>query len=156
MITIESTATKPRIRVIRQEAAFPPWLTRRGLARFLHESMKPYEDDLSDIEKALTHVFENDATPGGFIVLATDGDELLGATVIHYTPWGGYVPENLLLFIAVRPEHRGQGLGRALIEEALANCDGDMKLHVEHDNPAKRLYERVGFTSKYAEMRYAR
>ncbi len=142
--------------MIQQETAFPQWLTRSGLARFLHESMKPYEDDLSDIERALAHVFERDANQGGFVVLATDEEEVLGAAVIHYTPWGGYVPENLLLFIAVRPEYRGQGLGRTLIEEALANCDGDMKLHVEHNNPAKRLYERVGFTSKYAEMRYER
>lgn len=154
--TIEITATRPRISVIRQEAALPQWLTKQSLARFLHESMKPYEDKLSDIEKALAYVFDDKATPGGFIVLATNANELLGATVIHYTPWAGYVPENLLLFIAVHPDHRGQGLGRALIEEALANCDGDMKLHVEYDNPAKRLYERIGFTSKYAEMRYAR
>lgn len=27
-------------------------------------------------------------------------------------------------------------------------------LHVEPDNPAKRLYEREGFTNKYLEMRY--
>jgi len=118
--------------------------------------MQPYEDKLSDIEKALAHVFNDTAKPGGFVVLATDENELLGATVIHYTPWGGYIPENLLLFIAVLPEHRGQGLGRELIKETLANCEGDIKLHVEHDNPAKRLYERVGFTSKYAEMRYTR
>jgi hypothetical protein len=25
---------------------------------------------------------------------------------------------------------------------------------VEYDNPAKRLYERVGMKTKYAEMRY--
>ncbi|MDK2978441.1 MAG: hypothetical protein PWP52_1155, partial [Bacteroidales bacterium] len=29
----------------------------------------------------------------------------------------------------------------------------DVKLHVEYDNPAKRLYERLGMTTKYAEMR---
>jgi len=52
--------------------------------------MKPYEDDLSDIERALEHVFKSDANPGGFVVLATDEEEVLGAAVIHYTPWGGY------------------------------------------------------------------
>ncbi len=66
----------------------------------------------------------------------------------------GYVPENILLFVAVDPAHRNRGTGGWLIREALARCAGAVKLHVEYDNPAKRLYERLGFRSKYAEMRY--
>ena len=66
----------------------------------------------------------------------------------------GYIPENLLLMVSVDPDRRGQGIGKKIIERALAECDGDVKLHVEYENPARRLYERVGFTSKYAEMRW--
>ena len=54
----------------------------------------------------------------------------------------------------MRPDLRGQGLGRRIIEEACGGLDGAVKLHVEYDNPAKRLYERIGFSTKYAEMRY--
>ena len=36
-----------------------------------------------------------------------------------------------------------------------ASVEGDTKLHVEYDNPAKRLYERLGFENKYAEMRWS-
>ena len=45
-------------------------------------------------------------------------------------------------------------LSKEIVEESFKHCDGDVKLHVEYDNPAKRLYERIGFTNKYAEMRY--
>jgi ribosomal protein S18 acetylase RimI-like enzyme len=38
--------------------------------------------------------------------------------------------------------------------EALRRADGNVALHVEPDNPAKFLYEKLGFTSKYLEMRY--
>ncbi len=41
-----------------------------------------------------------------------------------------------------------------LIKRSFEIADGDVKLHVEYDNPAKRLYERLGMTSKYAEMRF--
>jgi [ribosomal protein S18]-alanine N-acetyltransferase len=151
---IESILTDTNIKVIRNEAALPDWLTRDRLARFLHEVMKPYQDKLEDIKSALSIVFDDGDTPGGFVILATQGEELLGVSVIHHTPWSGYVPENMLLYIGVRPECRSQGIGRALIDDTLANCEGSVKLHVEYDNPAMRLYERVGFTSKYAEMRY--
>ena len=50
---------------------------------------------------------------------------------------------------------KGEGaFARRIIEEACGGLDGAVKLHVEYDNPAKRLYERIGFSTKYAEMRY--
>jgi ribosomal-protein-alanine N-acetyltransferase len=36
---------------------------------------------------------------------------------------------------------------------AIENTEGNIALHVEPDNPAKNLYERMGFTNKYLEMR---
>ena len=44
-------------------------------------------------------------------------------------------------------------MGSCLVEKALDICTGDVKLHVEYDNPTISLYERYGFTSKYAEIR---
>jgi ribosomal protein S18 acetylase RimI-like enzyme len=49
---------------------------------------------------------------------------------------------------------RGKGVGSKIIRKGFELADGDVKLHVEYDNPAKRLYERLGMTTKYAEMRY--
>ncbi len=51
-------------------------------------------------------------------------------------------------------ERRGQGYGRQMVERIQQECGGGIALHVEYGNPARRLYERLGFTSKYAEMRY--
>ena len=68
----------------------------------------------------------------------------------------GYIPENLLLFICVHTDKRGQGLGGKLINSAIKHCEGDIKMHVEYDNPAKKLYERIGFINQYAEMRYTK
>jgi [ribosomal protein S18]-alanine N-acetyltransferase len=65
-----------------------------------------------------------------------------------------YVPENLLVYIAVDGKTRGRGIGKSLMEKAVEAARGDVALHVEPDNPARRLYERIGFTSKYLEMRF--
>jgi ribosomal protein S18 acetylase RimI-like enzyme len=51
------------------------------------------------------------------------------------------------LSIAVLPGHRGQGVGTRLLEELFASECGDrpVSLSVTAGNPARRLYERLGF-----------
>jgi GNAT superfamily N-acetyltransferase len=140
--------------VVEHESDLPSWITRDVLAEFLHTTMKPWEDTLGDIQRAFDYCFSNAEGKGGFMLLAEHNQTLAGATVILRTGMGGFVPGFILLFISVASQRRGQGLGRMLVERAISRCDGPVKLHVEYDNPAKRLYERVGFRSKYAEMRY--
>jgi ribosomal protein S18 acetylase RimI-like enzyme len=50
--------------------------------------------------------------------------------------------------IALVPSHRGQGIGSSLLADVTAEADAaalPVSLHVEPWNPAKRLYERLGF-----------
>jgi ribosomal protein S18 acetylase RimI-like enzyme len=132
----------------------PAWTNRDALTRFLHQHLAPYQDTPPDIRRGLDDALENRPSPGGFVLLARLEMRLVGALVMLRTGMSGYVSENLLLFIAVDSAIRGQGIGATLVRTAIDRCDGDVKLHVEYDNPAKRLYERLGFGTKYAEMRY--
>lgn len=50
--------------------------------------------------------------------------------------------------IALMPEFRGRGIGTALVTELFAEADASgrsVSIHVESNNPARRLYERLGF-----------
>jgi len=73
----------------------------------------------------------------------------LGGTPIGrlYIDRGG--DDNIAIIdIALVPEHRGQGIGRMLLEEILAEAragDRKVSIYVEHFNPARRLYDRLGF-----------
>ena len=142
--------------VCRKETDLPSGTTRDDLIRFFHETMKPFEDSPTDIGRALDYAFSGKVEEGGFLVLGIQDGEILSGLLMLNTQMGGYIPKNLLLFVATKPELRGQGIGRKICERAIAECKGDVKLHVEYDNPAKRLYERLGFTTKYAEMRLSR
>jgi len=141
---------------IRPGNALPPWLDLEQLAVFFHETMKPYEDTVADVRRGLQYALSAPPHPGGFILVAEAEGRLLGALVMLSTGMGGYVPENLLLFVSVQPEMRNRGLGAKLVQGAVERCQGSVKLHVEYDNAARHLYERLGFVTRYAEMRLAR
>ncbi len=152
----ETTAEDLNVLLFDDRSAMPPWLDLDRLAAFLHESLKPWNDTEPDIRRGLDFALSSAPGRGGFVALGMVGHEVVGAVVVLRTGMGGYVPRHLLLFIAVAPAFRGQGIGERLLRRAVDACDGDVALHVEYDNPAKRLYERVGFHSDYAEMRYRR
>jgi GNAT superfamily N-acetyltransferase len=135
---------------------FPEWAPRDKVVDFFHYTMEPYHDSKEDINRALDYAFSSDPGRGGFLMLCEVGGKLMGALLMLDSGMGGYIPENILLFVTVSPDSRGMGIGGKLINRCIDECEGEVKLHVDHDNPAKRLYERLGFKHDYAEMRFHR
>lgn len=131
-------------------------ISRDEIIDFLHTHLDRFRDDKVSIGKCLDYAFTKNGGKGGFVLLGYYDDRLVGIVVMNETGMEGFIPENILVYIAVDASLRGKGIGGQLINEAIGRAKGDVKLHVEYDNPAKRLYERVGFTTKYAEMRFTK
>jgi GNAT superfamily N-acetyltransferase len=129
-------------------------LTKEQFIDFLFEHLDKFGDPKPDIEKSIDYAFSDAEGKGGFLLAAFHEGELAGALVMNNTGMSGYVPENILVYVAVDSKHRGKGFGGEIVKKSFDIAEGDIKLHVEYDNPAKRLYERVGMKTKYAEMRY--
>lgn len=70
--------------------------------------------------------------------------------------------EHRIIDIALLTEQRGQGVGGGIMQDLLdeaAAAGKVVRIHVEHNNPAKNLYERLGFkqiddTGVYALMEW--
>ena len=53
-----------------------------------------------------------------------------------------------IMDIALMPEFRGHGIGSDLLRSLIAEAQAGgrtLSIHVEYNNPARRLYERLGF-----------
>lgn len=75
--------------------------------------------------------------------LILDGDQVLGRLYVNRgeQAW-------LVIDIALLPPYRGLGIGTRLLQQVIAEAESVAKpvqIHVERFNPARRLYERLGF-----------
>lgn len=139
--------------IIESDEINPTQFGREKIADFLYNHLDQYGDEKSAILNCIGYAFGDNPGQDGFILVAHQKDEILGVVIINKTNMSGYIPENILVYIAVHGKARGKGVGQALMKTIIENTEGDIALHVEPDNPAKYLYEKFGFTNKYLEMR---
>ncbi|MFP4529222.1 MAG: GNAT family N-acetyltransferase [Candidatus Kapaibacterium sp.] len=144
------------IKEIHNENEFPKGVSREDFIDFLYVHLDQFGDTKRAIGKCLDYAFEKDGGQGGFALAALEDGKLIGALIMNKTGMEEYIPPNILVYVAVHESTRGKGIGGQLCKKAIEMAEGDVKLHVEYENPAKRLYERLGFTTKYAEMRYVK
>ncbi|OKL41626.1 GNAT family N-acetyltransferase [Pontibacter flavimaris] len=131
-------------------------LNRDEVLDFLFEHLDEYGDKREDIAKCMDYALSGAEGKGGSVSVARENDHVVGALILNNTGMSGYIPENILVYVAVHGSTRGKGVGKGLVQLAIENTRGSIALHVEPQNPARHLYEKLGFTNKYLEYRLTR
>lgn len=139
--------------IVHSDSENPTSFSRDDIADFLYDHLDEYGDAREHIMQCIGYAFGDKPGQDGFILVAYDDDNIVGSVIINHTNMGGFIPEHILVYIAVDASYRGQGIGKQLMERIIETTEGDIALHVEPDNPAVHLYEKYGFTNKYLEMR---
>jgi ribosomal protein S18 acetylase RimI-like enzyme len=88
-------------------------------------------------------IFRKNHNPAEMQIITCDGQDIGMISVEE----GG--EEVFLRTIAIHPTYQRQGLGTSIIQQIIADAAHQMKstsLRVLKVNPAKRLYERLGFS----------
>ena len=99
--------------------------------------------------------------PSTFLLLVdTSGNAISAGEAAGFVLSRQALDEEELLLIAIRPEERGRGLGRALMDRYLAAASrrGARRIFLEMraNNPAHSLYRRSGFIPIGTRPRYYR
>ncbi len=130
------------------------YLVKKEIGDFLYENLEEFGDPKSQIMRCLDFSLSLFPHQGGFVVLARDRDDIVGAAVVNQTGMEGYIPANVLVYLAVHKKYRKEGVGTQLMNKVIKLTKGGIALHVEPENTAaKKLFEKFGFTHKYLEMR---
>lgn len=121
---------------------------------FLHAELGEFRDTKEEIRLAIMYALKDEKSAGGFVIEYTENESLLACAVLNFTGMKKYIPANILVYLAVSENARGKGIGKRMVEKIISETEGGIALHVEPQNKAKALYEQLGFTNKYLEMRY--
>ena len=134
------------------DAAYIRWALYEALAWNPERELPPAEATLEHPEAARYH--HGWGRPGDLGVIARVGDTVVGVAYCRLFTEAdhghGYVDDRTPeVAIAVRDGWRGTGLGRRLLQDlaATARQHGFLRLSLSVDvhNPARRLYERLGY-----------
>jgi ribosomal protein S18 acetylase RimI-like enzyme len=113
-----------------EELAPVPWTEAQKEAFLRMQFQAQSQDYAANYPDAAFLVILVDGAPAGRLYLDRRQNELL------------------IVDIALLPEHRGNGVGGTILRDLLAEAAAagkPVRIHVEHLNPALRLYERLGF-----------
>ncbi len=114
-----------------EEVAVVPWSDEEKQAFLLQQFEAQHRFYQEQFPDASFDLVLEDGTPIGRLYLDRRDDE------------------HRVIDIALVPEKRGAGLGRRLMRDVLDEAAGNgkkVRIHVEQNNPAMRLYERLGFS----------
>ena len=124
-----------------EELALVPWSDAEKDAFLRHQFDAQHAHYREHYVGASFDVIEVDSEPVGRLYVARWEEEIR------------------IMDIALLPEHRGRGIGtqilRGLLEEG-ALTGKRISIHVEMNNPALRLYERLGFVQAAVHGVYLR
>lgn len=122
------------------------------VAQLLHDFNREFDEPTRSPQQLAARVRELLRGGDTVVLLAGDGPDGLAVLRFRLAIWSTGM-ECYLAELYVTPQHRGLGLGRALMESALreARRRGADTIDIGVDEPdvvARRLYESMGFTNR--------
>jgi GNAT superfamily N-acetyltransferase len=122
------------------------------VVQFLNREIDQFADSEGAILKSVQYAIKDRAGLGGYVFEMLDGIETIGVVVVNRTGMEEYMPDNILVYLAIKADRQKKGYGKKLLDYALEHCEGEVMIHISEDNPAYNFFKKVGFKTQYQEM----
>ncbi len=128
------------------------------IAPLLDEYRTFYKQN-SDVEAATKFLEERFSKNESIVFVAYEKQKAVGFTQL-YTSYSSVSLRPLFILndLYVHPNHRGTGIGEALLNKAKEHCMAmdykGLSLETASDNPAQKLYEKLGWKRDTACFHY--
>ncbi len=147
IITAHPINAKVRLMRTSDHVCLPEFLYQ---AIFIPEGMEPPTRSIINDPKIFAYIRDFSAKSGDLGVVAEQNGQIVGAAWTRIIPAHGHINDEIPeLAISILPEFRGYGIGTKLLKKlfAVLRANGYVRtsLSVQKDNPAVRLYKRLGY-----------
>ncbi|SHG24497.1 GNAT family N-acetyltransferase [Flagellimonas flava] len=125
----------------------------------LFDAYRVFYGQNSDLNAAKEFLRERFDKQENIVLLFFENDQPVGFTQL-YTTFSSVSMEAFYILndLFVVPEHRGKGIGEALLKHTQDFCGNQkfkgLALETAMDNPAQRLYERLGWKRDQEYLHY--
>jgi len=131
---------------------FVTTLEKDAIVNFLMNNLGAYLDTHSNVSKAVEYALSKFPHQGGFVLIARVDEKIVGIAVNNTTSFEGYFAKNILIFLNVTEEFRGQGIGGKLLDQTMVYAKGSMIVRLQEPVSGSKLFTRAGFMQNAREF----
>lgn len=135
---------------------FVTTLEKEAIINFLLANLEDHIDSRDNVSRAIEYALSKFPHQGGFVIVARDERDIVGAMVVNRTNFEGYFAENILVFLAVSEASRRQGVATELLKQVKLYAKGDVMIRLEKKSSVRELFERAGFLKDGTEFVFKR
>lgn len=135
---------------------FVTTLEKEAIINFLLSNLDDYLDSRDNVSRSIEYALSKFPHQGGFVLIAREDQQIVGATVVNRTNFEGYFAENILVYLAVDETLRRQGVASELLNQSKVYSKGSVLVRLDAGSAVRGLFKKAGFAEDGTEFVFTR
>ncbi len=134
----------------------PSYILKERMTRFILDNTSEHDLTYEAVWRSVEYSLSMSKNQGGFILVGREDGDMTSVLVMNRTRMEDYMPENILIHLAIGPHVEKSETGLKLLQKAIEITHGDLAVRLNKDHPDLSLYEVMGFRERYIEYQLQR